>query len=117
MSIYTQAQHIEMQRRVRRPFARIKANVDKCLEPGSRQEASYVAVETCKDSKAAVLTLLVRLPGNSETGRPSSGRTGVCFGSTLVKMNTSKVKNRKHKESSVSNTQRREHTQELTVNT
>ena len=89
-----------MQRRVRRPFARIKTIVEKRLEPRIRQQASYVAVETCKDTKAAVLTLLVRLPGNRETGYPSSGRTGVCFGSTIVKMNASKIKNKKNKETS-----------------
>ena len=66
----SQAQEIEMQRRARRPFERIKII--------GRQQASYVAIETCNDRKAAVLTLLVRLPGNPKMG------TGLCFGSTLV---------------------------------
>ena len=95
----------------RRPFARIKTVIEKRLEPRGRQQASYVAVETCKDTKAAVLTLLVRLPGNHETGYPSPGRTGVCFGSTIVKMNSSKIKNKKTKESS-STTRRRNHTED-----
>ena len=105
-----------MQRRVRRPFARIKTVIEKRLEPRGRQQASYVAVETCKDTKAAVLTLLVRLPGNHETGYPSPGRTGVCFGSTIVKMNSSKIKNKKTKESS-STTRRRNHTEEVHIDT
>lgn len=51
---------------------------------------SYLGVEACRDEKAAVLSLVVQLPGNHETGRPSVGRTGICIGSTLVHVNGTK---------------------------
>lgn len=52
--------------------------------------ASYVGVETCKINKAAILSLFVRLPGNQGNGRPVVGRSGLCIGSTLVKVIPSK---------------------------
>ena len=54
------------------------------------QNASYVGVETCRDNKAAILSLFIRLPGNQTTGRPTVGRSGLCVGSTVVKVNPSK---------------------------
>ena len=83
---------------MRRPFAKIKAVIEKKPNLKAKQNASYVAVETCKDTKAAVLTLLIRLPGDRETGHPSINRTGVCFGSTLVRMNQSKKQKKKSTE-------------------
>ena len=96
--LFLQAQHIEMQRRVRRPFARLKAVVEKSVAVNAKQSASYVSVEMCRDGRAAILTVLVRLPWDVATGHPSTNRTGVCFGSTLVKMN-SKPKDSKKKDS------------------
>ena len=98
-----QAQHVEMERRVRRPFARIKAVIEKHPDLKAKHSASYVSVETCRDNKAAVLSLLIRLPGNRENGTPTVNRTGIGFGSTLVKMNQSskskkekKLRHRQH---------------------
>uniref|UniRef100_A0A1X7VPN4 Laminin EGF-like domain-containing protein n=2 Tax=Amphimedon queenslandica TaxID=400682 RepID=A0A1X7VPN4_AMPQE len=93
------AQHIEMQRRVRRPFARIKAIVDTPLKSRAKQTASYVAVETVNDSKAAILSVLIRLPCDKATGHPKPNRTGMCFGSTFVRMNPPKKKRTKHSSS------------------
>lgn len=84
-----------MQRRVRRPFARIKAVVTK--PHLATQNSSYVAVETMRDSKAAILTVLVRLPCDSKTSHPSPNRTGICFGSTIVRMNPPKKRKTKSK--------------------
>ena len=64
-----------MQKRVRRPFTHIKAIVDSPPKAKAKQTASYVAVETVNDAKAAVLTVLVRLPKNSATGHPKHNRT------------------------------------------
>lgn len=80
-----------MQRRVRRPFARIKTIVT-TPTTDTKQNASYVAVETMSDTRAAILTLLVRFPHDRATGYPKPNRTGVCFGSTLVRMNPPKKK-------------------------
>ena len=89
-----------------RPFAKLKLVVDEKPElnktdsPPFQQHPSYIAVETCKDSKAAVLSLFIQLPGNSETGKPGVGRSGLCIGNALVKLNSSKkhkVKSRKRK--------------------
>ena len=85
-----------MQRRVRRPFARLKAVVEPKPNIHAKQNSSYVSVETCKDSKAAILSLLIRLPADKSTGKPSVNRTGVGFGSTLVRMNQG-VKGRRDK--------------------
>lgn len=88
-----------MQRRVRRPFARIKAIVDTPLKSRAKQTASYVAVETVGDSKAAILSVLIRLPCDKAAGHPKPNRTGMCFGSTFVRMNPPKKKRTKHNSS------------------
>lgn len=93
-----QAQQIEMQRRVRRPFARIKTVVEKTVAVDTKQSASYVSVEMCRDGRAAILTVLVRLPGDPASGHPTLNRTGVCFGSTLVKMNSKPKDSKKKKD-------------------
>lgn len=86
-----------------RPFARMKLQIDKLnTESGNEiqpQNASYVGVETCRDNKAAILSLFIRLPGNQATGRPVMGRSGLCVGSTLVRVNPSK-KSKESKENS-----------------
>lgn len=77
-----------------RPFARMKLQIEKLYkDPDDEyqpQNASYIGVETCRDNKAAILSLFVRLPGNQITGRPVVGRSGLCVGSTMVKVNPSK---------------------------
>ena len=40
------------------------------------------------ENKAAIVSVLVQLPGNMENGRPRQGQTGVCFGSALVRIKT-----------------------------
>lgn len=89
-----QRQYIELQRRVARPFARMKLQIEKLYrDPDDEyqpQNASYIGVETCRDNKAAILSLFIRLPGNQTTGRPIVGRSGLCVGSTMVKVNPSK---------------------------
>jgi Fanconi anemia group I protein len=89
------AQHIEMQRRVRRPFTRVKTLIEKRPLTRTKQNASYIAVETVRDTKAAILTLMIRFPFDRQTGHPRPNRTGICFGSTFVKMNSSKNKDKK----------------------
>lgn len=91
---YMRQQYVELQRRVARPFTKIMLAVEN--DPVStkplptEQKPSYLAVEACKDDKAAVLSLFVKLPGDHQTGRPSVGRTSLCIGSTLVYINSSK---------------------------
>ena len=107
-----QQQYIELQRRVARPFARMKLQIEKLYkeqdDENQPQNASYIGVETCRDNKAAILSLFIRLPGNQTTGRPVVGRSGLCVGSTMVKVNPSnkskgnnKVKKRKSNGNSV----------------
>ena len=55
------------------------------------QSPSYISVETVKSSKTAVLSLFVRLPGDGR-GSAMPGRSGVCVGSTLVRVNPAKKK-------------------------
>ncbi len=87
-----QAQYAELQRRVARPFARIKTIISPVPPPTADspppQHPSYVAVETCRSGKAAVLSLFIRLPGDHKTGRPCPGRSGLAIGSTLVGVNS-----------------------------
>ena len=90
MTSSPQQQVIELQRRVSRGFARIKVILDKKPHYEVPQTPTYTGVESLKNNKAAILTVFVRLPGDSSTGRPTPGRTGLCFGSTLVRMNSSK---------------------------
>lgn len=96
-----QQQYIELQRRVARPFTKVMlevANAPVSTTPlPTEQNPSYLGVEACQDDKAAVLSLLVQLPGDHGTGRPSLGRTGVCIGSTLVYVNGSKKPKKKKK--------------------
>ena len=64
-----------------------------------QQRASCVAVEPCGDGKAAVLSLLVQLPGeSSSTNKPRHGQSGLCVGSALVKSSrtASEIKQRGH---------------------
>ena len=79
-----------------RPFARIKTIINPIPipedTPSPPQHPSYVAVETCRSGKAAVLSLFVRLPGDHKTGRPSPGRSGLAIGSTLVGVNSATKK-------------------------
>ena len=112
-----QAQYIELQRRVARPFARVKAVIQSVPpptpdSPPPPQHPTYVGVETCRDGKAAILSLFVRLPGDHKTGRPCPGRSGLAVGSTLVSVNPSskkskdKSKKKTHKEGSSSRERR-----------
>ena len=112
-----QAQYIELQRRVARPFARVKAVIQPVPpptpdSPPPSQHPTYVGVETCRDGKAAILSLFVRLPGDHKTGRPCPGRSGLAVGSTLVNVNPSskkskdKSKNKSRKEGSSSGERR-----------
>lgn len=102
--ISLQQQYIELQRRVARPFARIRAVIEPVQvptpdSPPPPQHPSYVGVETCRSGKAAVLSLFVRLPGNHKTGKPCAGRSGLAVGSTLVNVNSSSKKDKSKKKS------------------
>ena len=85
-----QQQYADFQRRVSRPFARVKLEIDKSSHPSAPQMASYAAVEILRDGRAGILTVFVKLPGNQSTSKPNPGRTGICLASTLVKLNPSK---------------------------
>ena len=64
-----------------------------------QQRASCIGVEPCTDGKAAVLSLLVQLPGeSSSTNKPRHGQSGLCIGSALVKSSrtASEIKQRSH---------------------
>ena len=72
-----------------------------CPLPGPfiQQRASCIGVEPCSDGKAAVLSLLVQLPGeSSSTNKPRHGQSGLCVGSALVKSSrtASEIKQRTH---------------------
>ena len=72
-----------------RPFSRIKLVVRQRFLGQKKplvQNASYVSAQTCKSGKAGVLTTFIQLPGETSNGRPAPGRTGLCLGSTLVKV-------------------------------
>ena len=43
------------------------------------------------------MSLLIRLPGNREMGTPTINRTGIGFGSTLVRMNQNKKEKKENK--------------------
>lgn len=77
-----------------RPFTKIMLLIENRPSSTSplpmEQNPSYVGVETCRDDKAAALSLFVQLPSDNKTGRPSYGRTGLCLGSSLVYVNSSK---------------------------
>ena len=60
-------------------------------------------METCRNERAAILTLLLRLPGDCITGHPKPNRTGICFASTFVKMNLSKKDKKKQSRSTSNN--------------
>lgn len=103
ITFYQQQQYIELQRRVARPFARIMLKVEttpvSTTPLPAEQSPSYVGVEACRDDKAAVLSLLVQLPRDHKTGLPSHGRTGLCLGSTLVYVNSSRKPKQQKKKS------------------
>ncbi len=110
-----QAQYAEMRRRVARPFARIKTIINPVPvptdSPSPPQHPSYVAVETCRSGKAAMLSLFIRLPGDHKTGRPCPGRSGLAIGSTLVGVNSA-TKKLKDKSSSKKKREDREGNEE-----
>lgn len=100
----SQRQYIELQRRVARPFTRVMLAVENtplsskpALPTPAEQNPSYVGVEACRDDKAAILSLMVQLPRDPKTGHPSHGRIGLCLGSTLVYINSSKKPKGKRK--------------------
>ena len=45
-----------------------------------------MGVEPLENAKAAVVSVIVQLPCDPETGRPRKEQTGICFGSALVKI-------------------------------
>ena len=103
-----------------RPFARMKLQIGKLSTAPENElqavKASYVGVETCKINKAAILTLFVRLPGNPTNGWPVVGRSGLCIGSTLVKVNPSKKSKGNKEYIKVSKTKNFEGRSSCTVN-
>ncbi len=80
-----------------RPFTKVMLAVDSTplsssptLPTPAQQNPSYLGVEACRGDKAAILSLMVQLPRDPKTGYSSHGRTGLCLGSTLVYVNSSK---------------------------
>lgn len=86
--LHSQQQYRDLRRRVARPFSRIKLivqsrQIDQKLP---QQRASYVSAQTCRSGKAGVLSTFIQLPGDTPSGRPSPGRTGLCVGTALVRV-------------------------------
>lgn len=89
---YMRRQYRELRRRVARPFSRIKLIVQKrlSLKPPFEQRAAHISLQSCRTSKAGILTTFIQLPGESLNGHPAPGRTGLCLGTALVKVSSSK---------------------------
>ncbi|XP_058961853.2 attractin-like protein 1 isoform X2 [Pocillopora verrucosa] len=68
----------ERQKMASRPFARVSV----FLHAHNKSTPGPVAVETCENGKASVLTVLMRLPG-TEDGLTPIGQSGLCFASVL----------------------------------
>jgi len=68
----------ERQKMASRPFAKIPV----LLHDHYKSIPGPVAVETCENGKAAVFTVLMRLPGTEDCFAPI-GQSGVCFASVL----------------------------------
>ncbi|XP_065882352.1 attractin-like protein 1 [Dysidea avara] len=87
---FIRAHQREMRQRISRPFTKMNVIVNNkpTLE---KQQASCVGVEPCSDGKAAVLSLLVQLPGD-KGNKPRHGQSGVCVGSALVRSSRTEVK-------------------------
>ena len=90
---HTQQQYRELRRRVARPFSRIKILIQKrsSLKPPFEQKAAQVSLQPCRSSKAGVATTFIQLPGEGFNGRPAPGRTGLCLGTALVKVSSSRM--------------------------
>lgn len=100
MRRYMRQQYRDLRRRVARPFSRIKLIIRRRYpsdKPLANQNASYVSAQTCKSGKAAILTSLIQLPGDTSNGRPGPGRTGLCLGTALVKVTKKSTKNHSSK--------------------
>lgn len=69
----------ERQKMASRPFSKISI----FLHSNNKPNPGSVAVETCANGKASVLTVLMRLPG-TEDGFAPVGQSGVCFASVLA---------------------------------
>ncbi|XP_078359033.1 attractin-like protein 1 isoform X2 [Oculina patagonica] len=68
----------ERQKMASRPFAKTSI----LLHFHNKSNPGPIAVETCENNKAAVLTVLMQLPG-TEDGFAPIGQSGVCFASVL----------------------------------
>lgn len=68
----------ERQKMASRPFAKVSV----VLHSHNKSTPGPVAVETCENGKASVLTVLMRLPG-TEDGLTPIGQSGICFASVL----------------------------------
>ena len=96
ISFPTQRQYRDLRRRVARPFSRVKIILHRRAGHKKAQQntSSYVSYQPCKSGKAAILTSFIHLPGNSADGRPAHGRTGLCLGTALVRLNDKSGKDR-----------------------
>ncbi|KAJ6222083.1 hypothetical protein RDWZM_000628 [Blomia tropicalis] len=77
---------VEMEQMASRPFAgvvlqmkNLSSNTSTCTNP------TPIALEPCNNGKAAVLTLIVRLPSGGQQ-IPPSGQTGIALASALVSL-------------------------------
>lgn len=97
---------VEMVQMARRPFSTINLEIDPKSPPEdvttisvsdtlSRRKKEYpnpIAMEPCNNNKAAVLSLIVRLPTGSDAHTPN-GQSGIAIASALVTLggNTRKI--------------------------
>lgn len=93
---HPQQQYRDLRRRVARPFSRIKIILHRRARQKKTQHntSSYVSYQPCKSGKAAILTSFIHLPGDSVDGRPAHGRTGLCLGTALVRLNDRSTKDK-----------------------
>ncbi|XP_028390886.1 attractin-like isoform X2 [Dendronephthya gigantea] len=79
----TRRRNVELVYMTNRPFASVPICVDKPGHVPMKSKPSPLTSEICRGSKAAVVTVLVRLPVCAQT-ETSSGGASLCLGSTLV---------------------------------
>ncbi|CAB3988893.1 Hypothetical predicted protein [Paramuricea clavata] len=82
----TRRRNVELVYMTNRPFAPVPICVDKPGHVPMKSKPSPLTTEICYGNKAAVVSVLVRLPLCAQTEN-STGAAALCFGSTLVNYN------------------------------
>lgn len=86
---------LELESMASRPFSGINVDLEKEVSaresevflPWKNNNPTPIALEPCSTGKAAVLSLIVRLPTGG-TGNVPSGQTGLAIASALVSLGT-----------------------------